>query len=148
MSPVGSVISPRSDFHWDLPGLDRSCFAALSNLVSLRSGGMVSTARRIAYDSSDITDYDTGHWQQGNGRRRERLMEDFLNRFAELVQRSRDPSRIAATAIQEDARSVKMWVAINGEFSDMDIRFFLDFQSLLERLNRDRADTDGKSRQF
>jgi hypothetical protein len=148
MPPVGSVISPRSDFHWDLPGLNRTWFAALSNLVSLRCGGMVNPARGITSDSSDIIDHDTDHWRQGNGRRRERLMKDFLDRFAELVHCSRDPSRIAATAIQEDARSVKIWVAINGEFVNMDIHFFSDFQSLLERLNRDRDDTDGKSRQL
>ena len=116
------------NFHWQLEGLNRSRFAALVNLVSMRQGGEMSPS------AEEDTSNDVDHPSTSPERK---LRMRFLDRFAELVSRDKGPELMSCAMLRETGGKVEIWVSRNsGLDSEEDDRFFGDFERLMPNVRR------------
>jgi hypothetical protein len=126
------------DFDWTYPGLDKSQFHALANLLSLRNGGQVEPSFWSdsvlepdwnAHDSEDgcATSMDTHLAQQISSSGHVPLKQRFLDCLAEFAANKKGGKAVTCSVMEEGEDSVIIWLARNDGFKDTE-------QSVFDRL--------------
>jgi hypothetical protein len=144
----------RDCFHWDLPGLNATRFASLTNLLSLRNGGQLEPAGPSVVQPSSHTDVlevedddidsltdlnvegeiPAASVPPKSSPNHIRLMEKFLDRLAELVSREKGGDRVACTAMRAGDHEVHLWVSLNDSFTPQDRNFLKRLEEDLTRI--------------
>ena len=118
-------------FNWHYPGLDRSEFHSLANLLSLRNGGQAEprslsdTIIQEDWDADDNADgdassLDTRLAHQISRSGYERLKRRFLDCLAEFAANKKGGTAVACSAMKETEDNVVIWMTRNEGFSDAD----------------------------
>ncbi|KAK3322760.1 hypothetical protein B0H66DRAFT_474160 [Apodospora peruviana] len=127
-------------FDWKEPGLNRARFEALTKLLRLRHQGQVEPPTRFDNDEDDDsqlapeTDCSSVKASPPTDFEADRLRRQFLDRLAELIANHKGGRHVAATAMSVGPDSVKVTVAKNDKFRQIDREFIERVQSLLQRI--------------
>jgi hypothetical protein len=129
-------------FDWNFPGLSRTHFNALANLLSLRSGGQVEPAsiadeplEEDRDDDWDVASDDTRNAHQLSDSGHSRLKRKFLDCLAEFAANRKSGKTVACTAMKEAEDNVTIWIARNEGFPDQENLLFNKLSELLSRLS-------------
>ena len=127
-------------FHWDLSGLSKPRFVALTNLLSLRNiGGQLE---RVDDPFNELPDQDSADNASTDDTNRpdilspsgydEYLKRCFLDGFAELVacETAATQHDVSCAVMQEEEDMTQIWVAHNEGFQETDKAFFRKFELL------------------
>ena len=134
------------------PGLDRSQFHSLANLLSLRNGGQAEPSFLSdvvlepdwnADESEDgcASSMGTHLAQQISSSGHGPLKQKFLDCLAEFAAHKKGGKAVACSAMEEGEDSVIIWIARNDGFQHADQLVF----GKLERLLGSLADSKGTS---
>ncbi|EAT78008.1 hypothetical protein SNOG_14468 [Parastagonospora nodorum SN15] len=129
-------------FDWTYPGLDRSEFHSLANLLSLRNDGQaeLSFLSDVVLDQNWNTtgsedgyalSSDTHVAQQISSSEHEALKQKFLDCLPEFAANKKGGRTVAFTTMAETEDSVTLWIARNSGFEDADYSVFGRLAKLL-----------------
>ncbi|OCK75458.1 hypothetical protein K432DRAFT_429412, partial [Lepidopterella palustris CBS 459.81] len=129
-------------FDWNFPGLSRTHFNALANLLSLRNGGQVEPASlpdevldEDCNDDWDAASVDTRNAHQISDSGYNRLKRKFLDCLAEFAANKQSGKTVTCTAMKEAEDNVTFWIARNGGFPDQEKPLFNKLSELLSKLS-------------
>ena len=133
-------------FEWNHPGLNRSHFHSLANLLSLRNGGQAEPSSLCDavleedWDPEDSGDEDalsanTRFANQISDSGYGRLKRKFLDCMAGFTANKQGGRAVACSAMKEAEDSVTIWIARNEGFSDLDKLVFDRFGKMLGSLS-------------
>jgi hypothetical protein len=130
-------------FDWNYPGLNKTHFNALGNLLSLRNGGQVEPAwlpdemleEVPEEDDWDAASVDTRKAHQISDSGHNRLKRKFLDCLAEFAANRKNGKTVACTAMKEAEDNVTLWIARNEGFPDQEKPLFHNLSELLSRLS-------------